>query len=226
MEREGVVTNPPGADLYVKRPKGAEQGELGIKYRLDHVYAPPQRFPGLARLNAWRTVLHRLGLIGQDPARYGGLGYGNLSQRLKDETFLVTATQTGHLAHLEPEHYVRVLWASPEDNALRAEGPAPPSSEALTHAALYAADARIRFVIHVHCPEIWRQAERLCLAVTAPDCAYGTPELAGEVSRMAAASGLPGLLVMGGHEDGILVFGAELSPTAGLLIDTLAEALS
>jgi len=197
-----------------------------VKYRLDHVYAPPQCFPGLARLTAWRTVLHRLGLIGQDPARYGGLGYGNLSQRLEGETFLVTATQTGHLTHLEAEHYVRVVWASPADNALRAEGPVPPSSEALTHAALYAADARIRFVIHVHCPEIWREARRLRLAVISADCAYGTPELAGEARKMAAASVLPGLLVMGGHEDGILVFGAELSPAAGLLIDTLAEALT
>ena len=197
-----------------------------VKYRLEYAYAPAEDFPGFSRLNAWRTVLYRLGLIGQDSARYGGLGYGNLSQRLAGETFLITATQTGHLAHLEPEHYVRVSWASPADNALRAEGPAPPSSEALTHAALYAADARIRFVIHVHCPEIWREAERLRLAITAPAYAYGTPELAAEVGRMAAASGLPGLLVMGGHEDGILVFGGELSLTAGLLIDTLAEALS
>ena len=197
-----------------------------IKYRLEHVYAPPQSFPGLARLNAWRTVLYRLELIGQDPGRYGGLGYGNLSQRLKDETFLVTATQTGHLAHLEAEHYVRVVWASPADNALRAEGPAPPSSEALTHAALYAAAAHIRFVIHVHCPEIWRQAVRLGLSVISSDYAYGTPELADQARKIAAASALPGLLVMGGHEDGILVFGAELAPTAGLLINTLAEALS
>lgn len=197
-----------------------------VKYRLDYAYAPAEDFPGFSRLNAWRTVLYRLGLIGQDPARYGGLGYGNLSQRLEGETFLITATQTGHLPHLETEHYVRVLWTSPGDNALRAEGPAPPSSEALTHAALYAADPRIRYVIHVHCPEIWHQAERLRLPVTAPECAYGTPELAGEAGKIAAASGLPGVLVMGGHEDGILVFGAELSPTAGFLIDTLAEALS
>lgn len=197
-----------------------------VKYHLDYAYAPAEDFPGLALLNAWRTVLYRLGLIGQDPARYGGLGYGNLSQKLEDGGFLVTATQTGHLPHLQAEHYVRVVWAAPADNALHAEGPAAPSSEALTHAALYAADARIRFCIHVHCPEIWRQAERLHLPVTGAEYAYGTPELAVQAGRMAAASGLPGLLVMGGHEDGILAFGAELSPTAGFLIDTLAEALS
>lgn len=202
------------------------EAEGVVKYRLDYIPAPPEAFPGFARLNAWRVLLHRLGLIGQDPARYGGLGYGNLSRRLEGETFFITATQTGHLPLLQPEHYVRVLSASLYDNALRAQGTASPSSEALTHAALYAADAHIRFVIHVHCPEIWRQAGPLHLSVIPAEYAYGTPELARRAGEMAAACGLPGLLVMGGHEDGVLAFGAELSPTAGFLIDTLAEALS
>ena len=54
-------------------------------------------------LAAWREILARLGLLGQDPARYGGAGYGNVSARLGPfgdvprgrRRFLVTGTQTG-----------------------------------------------------------------------------------------------------------------------------------
>jgi hypothetical protein len=35
-------------------------------------------------LNAWRKIMYMTALIGQDPARYGGYGFGNISCRLDD----------------------------------------------------------------------------------------------------------------------------------------------
>ena len=52
-----------------------------IKFDLDYREGPPVSADYLTELNAWRTIFCRLGLLGQDPARYGGLGFGNLSRR-------------------------------------------------------------------------------------------------------------------------------------------------
>jgi ribulose-5-phosphate 4-epimerase/fuculose-1-phosphate aldolase len=101
-----------------------------------------------------------------------------------------------------------------------------PSSEALSHGVLYRLDPRIAWVMHLHTPEIFAARDRLHLPVTDPAAAYGTPEMAAEIARLAPASGWPGLLVMGGHEDGILAFGATAAETGGLVVRTLAEALA
>ena len=58
-------------------------------------------------LNEWRFVLKQFGWLGQTPGRYGGLGYGNISVRVGNRTnevgcrqFLISGSQTGHLATL------------------------------------------------------------------------------------------------------------------------------
>ena len=78
-----------------------------IKFDLEFTPAPPVSVPGLEELNAWRHILRQLGLIGQDPARYGGCGFGNVSRRLppydapqNQRAFIVSGSQTGHLQEL------------------------------------------------------------------------------------------------------------------------------
>lgn len=71
-----------------------------IKFQLDFRQGPPPEAPDLVELDAWRDVLLRHGLIGQDPGRYDGLGFGNLSRRVPgrtDNAFIISGTQTGHL---------------------------------------------------------------------------------------------------------------------------------
>ena len=56
-----------------------------IKYRLEHRAGPlePRLYGDLAcQLNAWRELLALTGLVGQDPQRYGGAGFGNVSARV------------------------------------------------------------------------------------------------------------------------------------------------
>ncbi|MGR9086678.1 MAG: class II aldolase/adducin family protein [Gammaproteobacteria bacterium] len=199
-----------------------------IKYRLDYRPGPACSYPELAELNAWRTVLHRLDLIGQDPGRYEGLAFGNLSFRLGDtRQFVITGSQTGGLNCLTRDHYSRVRYADPERNHLIAEGAMKPSSEALTHAAVYQADNRVRAVVHAHSPLIWRHCQALDLAVIDAAIRYGTPAMAKAVFHLTQHPGLneKPIFVMLGHEDGVVAYGDSVTDACQILIRTLAAAL-
>lgn len=201
-----------------------------IKFRLDFQEGPPPAAELLCELNAWRTIFRRLGLLGQDPARYGGLGFGNLSRRLpghKGAAFLISGTQTGHLQGLLPEHYAAVRQCNPHTNRIVADGRTRPSSEALSHGVIYRCNPQIGWVMHLHSPEIFDRRVALALPCTSPDADYGTPEMAGEIQRLAChqEAANPGLLVMSGHRDGILAYGSCAAATAGLVVTTLALAL-
>lgn len=201
------------------------------KFHLDFApsAAPPLEL--VAPLNAWRTILHRLGLISQDPRRYGGVGFGNVSRRGSAGTgagpaplFLVSGTQTGGLAEVTEQHYCWVHGYDLRANTLRASGPIPPSSEAMTHASVYEADDSVHCVLHVHCPEIWNRAQVLELPSIDESVAYGTPEMAEAVAELVGRRS-PGVLVMRGHEDGVIAYGRSVDATALRLIRLFARAL-
>ncbi|TLM61388.1 MAG: class II aldolase/adducin family protein [Deltaproteobacteria bacterium] len=198
-----------------------------IKFDLAFRPGPLPAAELLAELEGWRTVFRRLGLLGRDPARYEGLGFGNLSRRVPgSDAFIVSGTQTGGLERLAPEHYATVTACDPQHNRVAAHGVTPPSSEALSHGVLYRADPRIAWVMHLHDPAIFAARDRLRLPVTDPAAAYGTPAMAAEIARLAPQAGWPGLLVMGGHEDGLLAFGATAAATGALAVRILAAALA
>ncbi len=201
-----------------------------IRFDLDFRFGPAPEPDMLLELEGWRTIFRRLGLLGCDPDRYDGLGFGNLSRRVVNDTgadsFIISGTQTGRLARLETEHYVTVLSCDPARNRVVASGPVQPSSEALSHASLYQADPTIAWVMHLHSPEIFAASKRLGLPATAPAATYGSPLLAAEIRRLAPGVPRPGLLVMGGHQDGILVFGSQADATGLLAVATLAQALT
>ncbi|RLT95347.1 class II aldolase/adducin family protein [Ketobacter sp.] len=192
-----------------------------LEFEIDHDIDCPQ----FASLNGWRSYLHRLGLIGQDPDRYDGLGYGNVSHRAEQDAFVISGTQTGHLPLLCREHYVLVEDTNVQDNYLRARGPIPPSSEALTHAALYLASDAIQAVIHVHSPLLWQRARQLQLATTPEQVSYGTPAMAEAVTRLVAeGEGSEGVIAMLGHEDGIIVYGADVEAAGARLLQAVMDA--
>ncbi|GAB4276965.1 MAG: hypothetical protein Kow0065_24030 [Methylomicrobium sp.] len=201
-----------------------------IKFRFDHRHVPLDDNVSLSGLNAWRSVLFKLGLIGRDPARYGGLGYGNISIKPDpdDTAFIVSGTQTGHLEKLTREHYCRVLDVDLTHHALISEGLSQPSSEAITHACVYRHDRSIGSVIHVHCPEIWRHTQRLGLAFTSEEIAYGTHEMVLAVDDLFESERLKRnpIFSMLGHRDGIVAFGQSVDQAAGLVIRTFSEALA
>lgn len=196
-----------------------------IKYELDFSPCGEPEYEHFAELNYWRCYLYRLGLIGQDPQRYDGLGYGNISSRLRPgaREFLVSATQTGHLPLLCRDHYALVTDFDLSRNYLKACGTHKPSSEALTHASIYACRDDINCVMHVHCPQIWCRAETLRIAVTGQTIAYGTPAMGAAVQALVMACREPrGVIAMLGHQDGILIYGAD-EDDAGAVVTGLLQ---
>ncbi len=203
-----------------------------IKFKLCHLFDSPHRYDLLAELIAWRRILFQLQLIGEDPMRYDGYGFGNISQRVPPfddpscRPFIITGTQTGSCRSLGPEHFSTVTGCVPEQNRVTSTGPIKPSSEAMTHATLYEVDSELRVVMHVHSPHIWSAATRLGLPATSATAAYGTTAMTDavrEVMNQALTRELS-LFVMGGHEDGVVSFGRTAEQAGHALISILAKA--
>ncbi len=198
------------------------EAEGVIKYQLDFKQAGPV-MQDLRELNVWRSILFGLGLIGQDDDRYQGYGFGNLSMRdpLLASRFIISGTQTGHLAQLLPEHYVQVEHCDIRRNRVVASGPVTPSSEALTHAMIYQLSASIQCVMHVHDPRLWQFALQGKLPATAENVEYGTQAMAEEVLRLQNSGLLSQYqcLVMRGHEDGLVFFGNSIEEAGAVLLD-------
>jgi hypothetical protein len=140
---------------------------------------------------------------------------------------VITGSQTGGVPVLAPEHFTIVTAYDPEENLLVSRGPVQPSSESLTHGSVYDQDGEIRWVMHVHSPEIWQHAEALGLPVTAPDVSYGSPEMAAEVARLFRETDVceRRIFAMGGHEDGIISFGKTAEAAAKALFEMLILAI-
>ena len=203
-----------------------------VKFDLCYRVAEPVAPAVLEELNAWRSRLWTLGLIGQDPLRYEGAGFGNVSQRHGPHTaargaraFLISGTQTGALPELDARHYSLVESYDAAANRVVAQGPVRPSSESLTHGMLYDMDTRIQVVLHVHSTGIWEDASRLGIPVSGACAACGTPAMAAEVERLFHETDAPGQgrFAMGGHEDGIIAFGQTAAEAGATLLDTLAR---
>jgi L-ribulose-5-phosphate 4-epimerase len=80
-----------------------------------------------------------------------GVGFGNVSVRDGRMTsFYITGSATGVLAELALADCVRVVAYDFARNWLSYEGTAIPSSESLTHAAVYESDSMTSAVIHCH----------------------------------------------------------------------------
>ena len=173
-------------------------------------------FDALTEVNACRRKLLELRLIGLDS---NGVGFGNLSVRDGVTlNFYISGSATGGLPELTPTDCVRVVAYDFARNWLRYEGAAIPSSESLTHAAIYEADSSTSAVIHCHDSGLW--ATLLDRApTTSKSVAYGTPEMAYEIMRLFTVSDVRSrkIFVMAGHEGGIVTFGENLEDAFDVL---------
>jgi L-ribulose-5-phosphate 4-epimerase len=179
-------------------------------------------------LRGWRTVLRRLGLLGQDPARYDGLGFGNLSARDADcpDEFVVTASQTSGAEILDDDGLVRIIHSDLERFWVDALGRQPPSSETLTHAMIYQADTSVNWVFHAHSPEIWRQTRALGLPATPEHVAYGSTAMVRAVADLLGRhSTRPLAFTTLGHQDGVFACGASAAQAGTTLAALLARVL-
>ncbi len=213
----------------------AEQ-EGVIKFRAEHRRGSleARRYGALAcALIAWREIFAKTGLVGQEPGRYDGFGFGNVSARVgppgaprRRRAFLITGTQTSGKACMTLDDFCVVEACDPLTNTVVSRGTSLPSSESMTHGAVYALAPHIRFVFHAHSPAIWRRAQAQRLPTTDPAVPYGTVGMAREVERLWRSSSLAevGILAMGGHEDGIVCFGKRAEDAGAVLLRCLARA--
>ncbi len=193
-----------------------------VKFTYHCVRGDITPFDQLAELNAYRRKLLEQRLMGLDS---NGVGFGNLSVRDGvSKNFYITGSATGGLPELTPMDCVQVVEYEFARNWLRYEGAAIPSSESLTHAAIYESDSSTSAVIHCHDSGLW--ATLLDRAPTTSKCvAYGTPEMAYEIMRLFKESDVRSekILVMAGHEGGIVTFGEDLQDAFDVLMRVRAE---
>jgi L-ribulose-5-phosphate 4-epimerase len=188
-----------------------------VKFTYERASAEIASFDQLAELNACRRKLRELHLIG---VYSNGISFGNLSVR-DDATsnFYITGSATGGLAELTLADCVRVVAYDFERNWLRYEGSVIPSSESLTHAAIYESDAEAGAVIHCHDLALWTTLlDRAPTSSKAIE--YGTPEMAYEIMHLFTVSDVQirKILVMAGHEGGIIAFGKNFEEAFAVLM--------
>ena len=188
-----------------------------IKFSCERVATEITSFGGLAELNAYRSKLLDLRLIGVAP---NGIGFGNLSVREgATGNFYITGSATGGRHELTLADCAKVVARDFERNRIQYEGSALPSSESLTHAAIYESDATAGAVIHRHDFKLWTAV--LNEAPTASKAAeYGTPDMAHEIMRLFTRTDVRSrkIIVMAGHEGGLVTFGKDLEEAFAVLM--------
>lgn len=187
-----------------------------IKFKLTLKRAPAPEMNQVIALEKWRALFFKLGLVGEYPI--DKIGYGNLSSRLNKKSFLITGSQTGHLAHLQAHHYTRVIDCDLKKGFVTAEGLIPPSSESLTHFGIYEANPNIQYVFHVHHQGLWKMLKEGPYDYIGDDVAYGTQEMA-EAAQSLLWDKNYGVFVMKGHEDGVIAYGGSAEETGRVLLE-------
>lgn len=192
-----------------------------IKFNCEWKMTSPLPDEELRDLIFFRQKLFKLGLIGVYP---DGIGFGNLSKLTSTQKkFIISGSQTGHLDQADNRHFSLITNYSVEYNRLTCTGPIKASSESLTHAMIYETFTDVKAVIHVHSAKLWNNLKNK-VPTTGKAVPYGTPQMANEIKRLAAEDDLSRkrILVMAGHEDGVITFGKDL-PDA---YDTLMRRIS
>lgn len=192
-----------------------DEGVIKFKFTLKRAPAPEMN--QVIALEKWRALFFKLGLVGEYPNEK--IGYGNLSSRLQKKMFIITGTQTGHLAHLQAHHYTKVIDCDLKKGQVTAEGLIPPSSESLTHFGIYEANPLVQYVFHIHHAKLWELLKNTPDVDSIPETiAYGTAEMA-EAAQKILADKSSGIIVMEGHEDGIIAYGTSAEEVGKIILD-------
>lgn len=169
----------------------------------------------------WRDRMYQLNLIGyyQDI----NIGYGNISIKTP-EGILISGTQTGNIYPIQPEHFTLVTDYQLQDNTLECQGLIKASSESMTHIAVYQCDESINGIIHIHNLTLWKNLIDK-IPTTNKNVAYGTPDMAKEIFRLFQQSNVKQekILVMAGHQEGIIAFGKSLKEAGNTILKVMGE---
>jgi ribulose-5-phosphate 4-epimerase/fuculose-1-phosphate aldolase len=164
-------------------------------------------------INLNRQKLYEAGLIGAYP---DGIGFGNLSIRNNKNQFIISGSATGNFKNLSKEHFALVKDFDISKNSVHCIGLTKASSESLSHAAIYNSNPEVNAVIHTHHNDMW-DTYLNDLPTTNKKAVFGTPEIALEIAKLA---NLPsGIIIMGGHPEGIISYGKTIEKAYNILIE-------
>lgn len=173
------------------------------------------------KLLMWRDKMHELKQIGH----YAdiNIGYGNISVKT-EKGILISGTQTGDIYPIKEKDFTLVTDYSIDQNTVVCKGEIKASSESMTHAAVYEADFNINAIIHVHNDKLWSLLMSK-VPTTQKDVPYGTPEMANEIFRLFKETNVKQekIIVMAGHDEGIITFGKNLEEAGEVLLNFLAK---
>ncbi|MEJ5287056.1 MAG: class II aldolase/adducin family protein [Bacteroidota bacterium] len=183
-----------------------DEGYIKFKFELVDGNLPEEL--DISDVNDLRTKVFDLGLIGF----YENISYGNISKRLDGLNFVITASNTGKYRVLSPEQFTVITFVDIDRNFVKCIGKYPPSSETITHFAIYSTFPNANFVVHFHNSKIWNELKNK--KITTPDnVEYGTVELARSILNLKSIADISvevGTIVLGGHKDGVIVFGSNV----------------
>lgn len=194
----------------------SETGSVKFTYR--QVPVEICTFAGFAELNEYRRKLLQLGMIGVDA---NGIGFGNLSIREgATSRFYITGSATGGISELMPSDYARVVAYDFARNWVECEGSTVPSSESLTHAAVYESEPAVFSVIHCHDKNLWTALLDQAPA-TPKGVDYGTTEMAEAVRNLFKFTDVKSrrIFAMAAHAGGVVAFGKNLAEAFGALVE-------
>jgi len=188
-----------------------------IKFKCILIDGQAPDWKEIAEMDECRNTLHRMGLIGMFE---NGIGFGNISIKNKSGNIIISGSRTGGMEKLNAKDYCTVLNYSYDNNEVTCTGKIEASSETLTHAALYECSDSINCVIHIHSLILWKKLLNK-LPTTSPKAEYGTPEMAYEIKKIykKKSTQQKRVIVMGGHEEGIIAFGKNVHDCYTNLID-------
>jgi L-ribulose-5-phosphate 4-epimerase len=190
--------------------------EIGIKFKCEWIEDHSLSDDQLGDIDYWRDKLYDLKMIGEGS---DGIGYGNISRRVEGDKFVISGATTGKLKDLSEHHYTMVTGFDIDTNSLSCRGPIVASSESMTHGTIYRLNNTIGAVIHIHNSFLWEKYLNK-LPTTSQAVEYGTPSMAREIIRLYKESNLSQkrVLVMAGHQDGLVSFGENLQEATQVLI--------
>ena len=202
-------------------PTSIHRDEGYIKFSFAHEAAPAPAHPRLHDLMRIRDDLHEWEMIGVLP---DGIGYGNVSARIEGtHRFIITGSGTGLKFPIESGHFCEVVSFDIAKNNVVCRGPLPASSESMSHGAIYAARAEANTVIHIHDRIMFGLLIQEGAPQTPADAAFGTPEMARAVGRLAATLPPVAVLIMAGHEDGLIAYGPDPQSARDALWDVYSR---
>jgi ribulose-5-phosphate 4-epimerase/fuculose-1-phosphate aldolase len=183
-----------------------------IKYHCNWIQEEVIQAGQIHEINTWRSLLMKQGYIGMYD---NGIGFGNISTRIDEHTFMISGSATGGIKELTADHYALVTDFNLTHNQLTCKGMTTASSESLTHASIYACSKETNAVVHIHHKEKWSSLLNHA-ATTDPSIAYGTPEMAFAIQRLINEDkvGPSRIIVMVGHEEGLIAYGKTLEEAA------------